>query len=92
MVYLVLNQIGVKVPQEISLVSFGGTWREGALTRRLTAVTVDEEELGRHAAKLLDEMRRHEKPLNDSTEIIMPLSWASGETLGPVPVKQKVRS
>jgi len=87
LVYLLLNQMGVKVPQEISLISFGGTWREGALTRRLAAVTVDEEELGRNAAKLLNEMRRREKQLNDSTEIIMPLSWAEGETLGAVPKK-----
>ena len=87
-IYLILNQMGVKVPEEISLVSFGGTWREGALTRRLAAVAVDEEEVGRHAARLLDEMRRHQKPLNDTTEIIMPLSWAHGETLGPAPVKQ----
>jgi DNA-binding LacI/PurR family transcriptional regulator len=88
LVYLLLNQMGVKVPDEVSLISFGGTWREGALTRRLAAVTVDEEELGRNAAKLLDEMRRREKPLNDATEIIMPLSWSNGETLGPVPVKR----
>lgn len=82
LIYLLLHQLGVKVPDEISLIGFGGTWREGALTRRLTSVTVDEEELGRNAVKLLDEMRRHEKPLNDATEIIMPLSWANGETLG----------
>jgi len=84
-IYLLLNKIGVKVPEEISLVSFGGTWREGALTRRLSAVTVDEEELGRNAVKLLEQMRRLEKPLDDATEIIMPLGWAAGETLGPAP-------
>jgi GntR family transcriptional regulator of arabinose operon len=89
LIYLLLNQIGVKVPDQVSLISFGGTWREGALTRRLAAVTVDEEELGHNAARLLEEMRRHEKPLNDSTEIIMPLSWASGETLGPAPIRQR---
>lgn len=83
-VYLILNQLGIKVPDEVSLISFGGTWRESALTRRLTAVTVDEEELGRHAAQWLDQMRRREKPLDDATEIIMPLSWSEGETLGPV--------
>jgi DNA-binding LacI/PurR family transcriptional regulator len=84
-IYLLLNKIGAKVPEQISLVSFGGTWREGALTRRLTAVTVDEEELGRNAVRLLNQMRRREKPINDSTEIIMPLSWADGETLGKAP-------
>ena len=59
------------------------------MTRRLSAVTVDEEELGQHAVRLLEQMRRREKPLNDATEIIMPLSWANGETLGPAPMKQR---
>lgn len=89
-VYLLLNQMGIKVPNDISLISFGGTWREGALIRRLSAVTVDEEELGQHAARLLDQMRRRERPLNDATEIVMPLSWASGETLGPVSLKENL--
>lgn len=84
-IYLLLNKMGVKVPDEISLISFGGTWREGALTRRLSAVTVDEEELGRNAVKLLEQLRHREKPLDDATEILMPLSWAAGETLGPAP-------
>ena len=60
------------------------------LTRRLSAVTVDEEELGQHAARLLEQMRRREKPLDDATEIIMPLSWAAGETLGPCPRKEAI--
>jgi DNA-binding LacI/PurR family transcriptional regulator len=84
-IYLLLNKMGVKIPEEISLVSFGGTWREGALTRRLSAVTVDEEELGRNAVKLLEQMRRLERPMDDASEIIMPLTWAAGETLGPAP-------
>jgi GntR family transcriptional regulator of arabinose operon len=87
-VYLILTQLGIKVPEEISLISFGGTWREGALMRRLAAVTVDEEELGRKAVRVLDEMRRNEKPLNSSIEIVMPLNWSNGETLGPPPMRQ----
>ena len=89
-VYMILSQLGIKVPEEISLISFGGTWREGALTRRLTAVTVDEEESGRKTVQLLDEMRRGEKPVNSSIEIVMPLNWSSGETLGLAPMRQNV--
>ena len=48
-------------------------------------MTVDEEELGRNAVQLLEQMRRREKPLDDATEIVMPLSWTPGETLGPAP-------
>jgi DNA-binding LacI/PurR family transcriptional regulator len=48
-------------------------------------VAVDEEELGRKAVKLLDEMRQRERPLDDVTEILMPLSLTEGETLGSAP-------
>jgi len=83
--YLVLNRLGLKVPEDVSLVSFGGAWREGAITRRLTSVTVDEEELGRNAVQLLHEMRIRERPLDDGAEILLPLSLSDGETLGLAP-------
>lgn len=89
-IYLHLTRLGARIPEDISLISFGGTWREGALTRRLTAVTVDEEALGRRAAQLLDEMRRRVRSLHDSSEVVMPLSWATGETLGPAPRLPKI--
>ncbi len=83
--YLILSRLGVKIPEDISLVGFGGAWREGAITRRLTSVTVDEEELGRHAVRLLHEMRVRERPLDDGTEILLPLGLSGGETLGLAP-------
>jgi GntR family transcriptional regulator of arabinose operon len=83
--YLTLARLGFKVPGDVSIISFGGAWREGALTRRLTSVTVDEEELGRRAAQLLHEMRMRERPLDDGTEVVLPLNLSTGETLGPAP-------
>ena len=85
LVYLLLHRMGLKLPEQVSLMGFGGTWREGAIARRLTSVAVDEEELGRHAAKLLDEMRRRVRPLDDVTEVVLPLSITAGETLGAAP-------
>lgn len=81
LLYLLLEKRGVKVPGDISLVGFGGAWREGAVTRRLVSVTVDEEALGRRAVRLLQEMREGERPLHDETEILLPLSLSEGETL-----------
>lgn len=86
MLYLLLNSMGIKVPEQMSLVGFGGSWREGAIMRRLTSVTVDEEELGRQSVNLLNEMRSEKRPLNDMTEITLPLRLSEGETLGPAPV------
>ena len=36
--YLQLGRLGLRVPEDISLVGFGGTWREGAVIRQLTSV------------------------------------------------------
>ncbi len=85
LIYLLLGRLGIRVPDDVSLIGFGGSWREGAITCRLVSVTLDEEELGRHAVNYLNEMRYGERPLNDMSEIVMPLSLSSGETLGPVP-------
>ncbi|MDB6121038.1 MAG: araR 3, partial [Pedosphaera sp.] len=79
---------------ELSLLGFGGTWRQSAFSQRLTSVTVDEEQLGRQAVKLLGEMRHGERPLNDVTDIFIPLGLSAGETLGlnarePDPVRER---
>jgi DNA-binding LacI/PurR family transcriptional regulator len=85
MIYLLLGRLGLKVPDDISLVGAGGPWREGAINSRLTSVVVDEVEIGRRAAQLLQEMRNGDRPLDNNEEIIIPLAWAQGQTLAPPP-------
>lgn len=82
MIYLLLPRLGLRVPNDVSLVGFGGAWREGALVRRLTSVVVDEIATGQKAVAVLHEMRRGERPLDDNEEIVMALSLSQGETLG----------
>ena len=89
LVYLLLGRLGIRIPQDVSLMGFGGTWREGAIMRRLVSVALDEEQLGRHAVMLLNEMRHGDRPLNDMSEIVMPLSFSDGETLARVPASIK---
>lgn len=84
MLYLLLPQVGLRVPQDVSLVGFGGAWREGAVTRRLTSVVVDEVDVGQKAASLLHEMRSGDRAIDDNTEIVMELGLSDGETLGTV--------
>ena len=57
LIYLQLMRHGVSVPDDMSLVSFGGATRLGPMQHRLAAVTVDEAMVGRLAADLLVEMR-----------------------------------
>jgi DNA-binding LacI/PurR family transcriptional regulator len=85
LIYLKLIGMGLRMPEDISLMGIGGTWREGAIVRRLTSVTVNETEIGRRAAELLHEMQVNKRPLNDDTRIVMSPSLSPGETLGPAP-------
>jgi DNA-binding LacI/PurR family transcriptional regulator len=82
MVYLLLNRMGVKVPEDISLVSFGGTRRDTAILRRLSCVAVDEAQIGRRAAELLGELSSGQRPLEDNEVVVMPLTVYEGQTLG----------
>jgi GntR family transcriptional regulator, arabinose operon transcriptional repressor len=79
--YLGMARLGIRVPEDISLVSFGGTWYESAITGRLAAVTVDEANLGCHAARLLYEMASGKRSLDNDEEILLPLGLRVGQTL-----------
>jgi GntR family transcriptional regulator, arabinose operon transcriptional repressor len=85
MVYVLLPQLGVRVPDDVSLVGFGGAWRDGALMQRLTSVVVDEVGTGRQAVSLLHEMRRGDRPIDDNEVFVMELGLSGGQTLAPPP-------
>lgn len=81
-IYLLLPRLGLRAPEDVSLVGVGGTWREDAFTRRLTSVVIDEIATGKKAVGLLDEMRRGNRPIDDNEEFVLPLGLSDGETLG----------
>ncbi|WP_437204028.1 substrate-binding domain-containing protein [Planctomicrobium sp. SH664] len=83
-IYLALGKLGLRVPEDVSLVSFGGTRRQGALASRLTAITVDELQMGATAIQMLEQMRTGELPLDTNEVRVMPLAVSPGVTLaGP---------
>lgn len=86
MIYLLLPRLGVRVSEDVSVVGFGGTWRESVLTRRLTSVVIDEIATGQKAVSLLHEMRSGDRPIDNNEEFVLPLSLYEGETLAtPAP-------
>jgi GntR family transcriptional regulator, arabinose operon transcriptional repressor len=87
MIYLLLERLGLRVPQDISLLSEGDRSRQGAIARKLSSVIVEEEEIGRQAARLLCQMRDGERAINDKEEIVVPLGFYEGQTLGPPPAE-----
>ena len=84
LIFLQLMRHGLSVPDDISLVSFGGATRLGAMQHRLTAVTVDEAMIGRLAAKLLDEMRSGRRMIDSDERIEISLGFSEGRTLRQV--------
>ena len=85
LVYLILNRLGYRVPEAISVIGFGGAQRDRPLLRQLTSITVDESAIGRRAAELLNEMRLGDRDFENEAKIIMPLSVSDGQTLTQSP-------
>jgi DNA-binding LacI/PurR family transcriptional regulator len=81
MIYLLLPRLGLRVPEDVSLVGFGGAWREGAIMKRLSSVVLDEIATGSRAVSLLHEMRSGQRPIDDNTEIVLDLQIYEGETV-----------
>jgi GntR family transcriptional regulator of arabinose operon len=89
MIYLLLLRLGLRVPEDISLIGFGGMTRGSAILRCITSVTVDETQIGRQAVELLDRMRRRDLPLDYNEIFVMPIGLSDGQTLGRAPRKVK---
>jgi GntR family transcriptional regulator, arabinose operon transcriptional repressor len=79
--FLQLMRLKLRVPEDVSLIGFGGVHRQGAFVRRLTSVTIDEQEMGFRAVDLLHRMRTRELPLEHDEIQEMPLGLSAGETL-----------
>jgi DNA-binding LacI/PurR family transcriptional regulator len=84
--YVLLLRRGLRVPEDVSLIGFGGCRRDGALLRRLTSVTLDEVRMGTQAVELLERMRRGELPIESAETHEMPLALSEGDTLSRVEV------
>ena len=81
-VFLEAVRLGLRVPEDLSIIGFGCVWREGTLSQRLSAVTIDERDLGRRAALLIEQMRTGQQPLNNDEYISVPLEFSEGQTIG----------
>jgi GntR family transcriptional regulator, arabinose operon transcriptional repressor len=84
-VFLEAMRLGLRVPEDLSIVGFGCMFRDGVLSQRMTAVTMDEVDLGRRAALLIEQMRGGQHPLDSDDCMLVPLGFSEGQSLGPPP-------
>lgn len=84
-VFLAAQRLGWRVPQEISIVGFGGMVRSTPVLRLLTSVTIDERQLGERAARLLWQMRVGNLPLTSRQTWMASVATSAGQTLADAP-------
>lgn len=84
-VYFDLTRMGLRVPEDISLIGNGGVTDEGAFSQRLSSVVTDSEDTGRQAVELLNQMHSRQRDLSDNNTIWIPQTLNDGQTLGPPP-------
>jgi GntR family transcriptional regulator, arabinose operon transcriptional repressor len=86
LVYGAVRRSGLRVPEDISLLT---TILEPdplePFLQTVSGVFVPDEEVGSRALKVLCEMRCGKRPLNDEEEIMVPIRWRQGRTLGRAP-------
>lgn len=85
LIFLLLREMSIRIPEDISLVGFGGRRRETPISERITSVVVDGSALGSCAATLIQEIIKGERPRDDESVMYLPASLSHGVTLGPPP-------
>jgi len=78
LIYLIATGMGLKVPEDLLVVTFGGAVRSNQVQRRLAAITVDETATGNLAMRLLREMKGRQRQLYSTQKFQVPLAYYPG--------------
>lgn len=81
-IYLHLTKMGLRMPEDISLIGVGDQVRHSVLQQQIASVTVNETQLGYRAAELLNQMRSGELAIETTLTEVMPVEVYQGTTLG----------
>jgi len=81
--FLAAMRRGLRVPEDLSIIGFGSTFRDGPVRSGLAAVALDEVELGRQAVRILSEICSGQRAPDDEEEILLSLTVLQGQSLGP---------
>jgi DNA-binding LacI/PurR family transcriptional regulator len=80
--YLLALHRGLRIPEDLSIVTVGAADRKGAIVRRLACVTVDEQKAGLITAGMLDRMRRGLLDIDDQEVVPIDIGFDAAESLG----------
>lgn len=79
--YLLALRRGLRVPDDLSIITVGGTERHGAIARHLSCVALDEFRAGALAADLLGQMSRGERKIDDAELFTVDTTFDPAESL-----------
>lgn len=79
--YLLAIRRGLRVPEDLSIVTVGGSERHGAISRRLACVVLDEFCAGELAADLLSQMNTGSRAIDDAEVFTVKVDFDPAESL-----------
>jgi GntR family transcriptional regulator, arabinose operon transcriptional repressor len=80
-VYVQAGQFGLRIPEDLSLVYFGGAWRPGPLAQHISCVGIDEAKLGLEAGRLLAAISAGRVPHDADDKVEIPVEFLPGGTI-----------
>ncbi len=83
-VFWLAYKMGIKIPQDISIIGFGDSHRNTIFKKMLTAVVLDELELGSIAARMIHEISQGLRSINDDTVVSKELHLYEGSTVATI--------
>ena len=81
-IWLKLLERGCRVPDDISIITFGAEGDVGAIRDQFAVVAFEAESVGRWAAEVLTEMIDRQRDIDDDEMIEIELTMKNGKTLG----------
>lgn len=81
LIYLIAQNMGLKVPDDISIVRYGHNAGDCVISNMITSVWTDPKHVGQKAAQILDEICENKRSMYDSEVIDLPLNFEMRSTL-----------
>lgn len=83
-VYMIATRMGIRVPEDLSIVTVGGQNRDGVIARELATVVVDETYTGSKSVDLLGQMIDGHLPLDSPVSYKIHTDFDPAMTLQPI--------
>lgn len=81
LIYLIAQNMGLRVPDDLSIVRYGNNAGDCVISNMITSVWTDPKHVGQAAAQILDEICENKRSMYDSEVMDLPLNFEMRSTL-----------